>query len=365
MENTKKYILAICKDPGDANGVIPVARRLWRKRKVVLIASGKAETILRNRKIKYKKYAFADRVLKDYPRPLALVTGMSSKGGVGRDLIPLMRKKFGTSCPPIVALQDFWGSYLATDWKNERYRPDYIVVNDKIGAEVVTRVWKDFDKNRVKIFGYPNLDRFYGLNMKRIRQTARKKLNLTQKWPVVFFGGQLKYSVHALEELIAVLNRIGRPVYLIVRQHLRMKDDDAEELKDWKKALKKFKNGKLILTPQFIDSGLLIAVADVAVSMFSAVLVEAAALQKACVAISYKNYGLKRLKEITKGALLNFPLVAFKACAQASNRKQLESLVKEALSGRLEKKLKTGQKRHLKSDGKNAQRVADFVLSLI
>ncbi len=102
-------ILAVCKDPGGTNGVLPVVKVLRKDfgLDVRLIANGKAAELLANTNEDYEVLRSAEEITRRYPKPKLMFTSVCSRGGVGRDLVPSLR-----DVCPTVALHDFWGTRL-------------------------------------------------------------------------------------------------------------------------------------------------------------------------------------------------------------------------------------------------------------
>jgi hypothetical protein len=99
-------IMAVVKDPGGTNSVLRVVNELRQLGNTVeVIANGHALDRLPGMNVPFRTLEGALEVM---PLPDVYLTSMCSKGGVGRNLIPLMR----SANVPIVAIQDLWGAQL-------------------------------------------------------------------------------------------------------------------------------------------------------------------------------------------------------------------------------------------------------------
>ena len=145
------YGLAVCKNPGGTNGLLPVFQELRKDYKVKLLANGNAVTQLFNAREAFEFYPTVEEVLANYPNPDFLITSMcdSDDGGMGRELIPPLRGH----CPTF-GLQDYWEATLSVEWADPKYRPDYIFVNDRVGAEIVLKAWPYFTNSRILQTGF-------------------------------------------------------------------------------------------------------------------------------------------------------------------------------------------------------------------
>ncbi len=351
----------VCKDPGGLNGILPVLAELRRRGRVpTLVVNGAATELLAGKENFIAAESAQDLIAaRGFPR--VLVTSMCSNGGVGRDLIPLVRGRTRT-----VALQDFWGSRIA-EWNDERYRPEYIYVNDQIGKKILVRAWPDLAagtaNDRIRITGYPSLDKYAAYDADAAAYAARTMLGLTAGQPIVLYGGQVKRSGSVLAELVDVLNELRCDAHLVPRAHPRMHRDAPEEIPLWNAALERFTSGTVVADSSACDLQSLIAAATVVVAMFSTILVEAAVLRKQNISVLYPEVGMAQFKEETRGIMDEFPLVELGCSAKASSRGELARLLADALRGALDRT--DAQRRAFVLDGNNAARAADHISSLL
>lgn len=355
-----KPVVFVCKDPGGTNGVLPVYDTwVHGNKRAVLIANGKAVELLQLQQRAFRWYPSPEAVVADTREPAVLVTSMCSQGGIGRDLVPILRGK----CP-MVALQDFWGAALRASWEDAAFRPDYLVVNDKVGLDIARRAWPDVPSNRIAVLRYPALDRFAGVDADAVGARVRGELGITADESVVLFAGQLAHSGDVLAMVVDALNAFGQSVCLIPRAHPRLTNDAPEEVPRWKGAIARFRRGRCLVDTARWTTQEIIAAATVVVSMYSTVLVEAAAIRRPGIAV-FTPPVMERFRESSSGIMPEFPLVELGCCVKVVNQETLEAALRAALVGSLAQQLRPVQERAFVLDGKNAERIAAFVRSLV
>lgn len=347
----------VCKDPGGTNGILPVHRAWCRSGgRAALIANGTAVDLLLQRDIAFRWYPSPAAAHADIPHPAALVTCMSSRGGLGRDLIPLLRGRY-----PTIALQDLWDGQLWTDWADPVYRPDAIVVNDVIGVEIIERAWPEYHQERIAVLGYPALDRYATLDVAATSTAARARLGIAPDEHVVLAIGALASSGTFLAEVVAALNELRNAVCLLPRTHPRMVQDAPEEQVPWEHALHSFTCGRVIADSSACTTDECVAASSVVIGMFSTVLVEAATIRRACIAVLYPNVGMAAFQHASEGHLDEFVPVALGACAKATDRASLVAALIAARDGSLAAQLQPAQECAFPTDGLAAERVAAYI----
>src|SRR3989344_6060068 len=174
-------IWAVCKDPGGIANILPVVDALTAAGHTVrLFADGKAVDLLP----RLGRDFFARKSVEDFlhhffnERPDIFLASMCSGGGIGRDLVPHLR-----SVCPIIALQVTYGAYLLTDWSEFRFRPDFICINDEVGVRIVRQAWPYMPADKIKITGYPALDKYHGYNIADVVVKTRQTLQLESGKP--------------------------------------------------------------------------------------------------------------------------------------------------------------------------------------
>lgn len=352
---------AVVKDPGGIAGLLPVVWELEHMgQQVLLVANGKATELLCGKGHEYVVAEKAEDLLEKYELPRVLLTSMCSGGGTGRNLVPYLRDK-----SIIVAFQDIWGGQLLNDWSDPKYRPDFIVTNDEVGKRIVLEHWSDFGSEQVWTTGFPALDAYAGIDVAAVGCRARAALGLDEHTPLVFFAGQGYESAHALGEVACALDGLGLGAYLLPRPHPRTKDNFASEMVPWQQALARFKGQHVVdYFGQCTNLELIAAAAQsgVMVSMYSTMLVEAAALRGNAISVLYPDHGLRDMREYI-AALKQFPLVELGCAVVTANRAELGAALKQALQPNLG--LRRAQERYIRVDGQNAHRAADQLALLL
>lgn len=354
-------ILAVSRDTGGTNTVLPVSRLLRNEFDIQYLASGRAEVILGEAGEQFETIGDLDQIRQKYPKPQAIVTSMcfSGGGGPGRDLVPLYK-----GICPIIALQDLWGAQLLTTWKDPIYRPDFICINDQLGADIVLRAWPDFNPSRIEQTGFPALDKYSNYNSDQIALELRKKLAIPANIPIVTFGGQAEGSAETLAELISVLNELDRKVYLIPRSHPNMKSDYPHEVEPWAKALDSFRSGILLRDSSVFKTPEILALSSVIISMYSTMLLEASVLRKQNIAILYpEGKALPEFLHEMQGLMSEPPTVTLGCTSKASCRNELKKTLLEALEDN--PRIRQNQEKYIQLDGKNSLRTAEFIKKII
>lgn len=351
-------VWAVCKDPGGTKGILSVVKEIRSEGiGVLLITNGKATELLANQGIQFISYGSAEAVIAENQPPKVLITSMCSKGGVGRDLVPLLK----SMCIKTFALQDFWGGTLWGEWADSKYRPDFVCVNDRVGQEIVCKAWPEFPITRVEITGYPALDSYANYDCEAAKREICEILGLSEDKPIILFGGQGEYTGHALGEIVEVLNYLHGDVYFLPRPHPRTKDDFKSEMKLWQEALSKLRGGTLVVDFfNQVNPQSLVGAATAVISMYSTILVEAAVLRKQNISVLYPHEGMAQFLSAVRG-LREFPLVELGCSVKVENRHELTKAMYKAMIVSLTQGLKNNQEKHFKLDGKNAHRVMELV----
>jgi hypothetical protein len=213
------------------------------------------------------------------------------------------------------------------------------------------------------VTGFPYLDALKSFDVEAEGSTARRMLGLDPGVPLVLFAGQGLGTAAVLRELVEVLR--GRDCYLMPRPHPRTKDNFAADMQRWQETLADYR-GSLVVDwfTQCSPRQLIAAAAlnGVVVSMFSTMLVEAAALHVPAVSVLYPEQGAALMRQEIPG-LLEFPLVEAGSVAVARDRQSLKRVMSLALNRELP--LEGFQKKQFPLDGQNAHRAAQLILGLL
>lgn len=353
-------VWAVVKDPGGLRAVMPVVNWLRKQgHSVLVITNGKAKEML----AQGNDCVAVDKVdeVENYPLPKVMLTSMCSAGGVGRDLVPLLRgKKI-----PTVAIQDYWGARLYTDWPNLEHRPDHICVNDELGTQMVLQAWPEFDSARIQELGFAAFDHYAEYDQPAARKRAAQKLCLERNTaPVILYGGQLEKTGQTLAELVYTLEVLGNEVVLIARPHPRMRENAPDEAVTWNNAISQLDCGRVITDSSSCDPDEVVSVSDLVVTMFSTMLVDAAYLRKPSIAMLYPESGQEAYRISSGGNLSEPPPVVLGCSKKATCRQELFELLGTFTSfGGLG--IEHRQSEVFRSDGKSAERIGTFALSLI
>lgn len=359
-------IMLVVKDPGGTNNALPVVPALKRKgKKVLAVANGFAageRGLQATSEQVFLSAKSAEAVVEMFGVPKVLITSMCSEGGVGRDLVPLTRKAGGIA----VAMSDFPGARFLekATWADPKYRPDYVVVGSDGAKRITENMWPDVPRENILALGRPGLDVYANFDVAGASADVRKAFNMTEEKPVILAGGAGPHSAHMLTELVAALNELGRDCYLILRPHPRMAVNYAAEVGPWESAKEGFKSGTLIADSSvFKDVKPLIAAADCVIAMYSTILEEAGVLRKTNISVFYPDKAKVLWDQEMKGKIKRFPFVDLGCTAEATNRTELAAQLSLFFDGRLD--LRQAQEENLCADGRNAERVANFIVSLL
>lgn len=357
-------IIAACKDAGGTNGMLPVAHELRAMGHTVVFLAHRgspAEEIIRNAGENPLVFASAIGYLNTYGLPDVLVTDMSAKGGVGWDLALDMRQDARLS----FALQDVWGGGLLNEWADPRRRPSSIIVGDNIGAEAVKKAWPEYDRSHICVSGFPALDEYARSEGIFAEGERMKKEHGIAYVPSVFYAGST-FNGRGLKILTEAVQRTGRRVDLIVRPHQEMQKYEPDEALMWEDAKKRYEKlgaGYKVVEPRRREwsTPALIAAADVTVSVYSMVLLEAVMLRKPNITLWTPEVreAFMSAERGFGGLLTEFPPAAFNCTAEAKSVEELANLLALAFAG--EMNLSAAQALYYPADGRNSRRAAEFI----
>lgn len=376
------YGLAVCKNPGGTNGLLPVVKELRKDFKVRLLANGNAVTQLFNARESFEFYPTVIDVLENHLNPNFLITSMcdSDNGGIGRDLIPVFRGR----CP-IFGLQDYWGATLTVEWADPKYRPDYIFVNDKVGAEIVLKAWPDFTEDRIIQNGFPMMDQYANIGLvdqRQARNEINAKLGIDDETKIIFFPcGIMKGASQLLDEVLKAVEILIQTspqgkLRIIPRAHPRFHLIAPEEFQPWQEILGRFTQeySNLIVTDQNIvraDINWLLLAADVVISDYSTTLLQAGILGgraagKANISVCYLETVAEQFNKALGGLADEPPFVTLGCTLKADNLRDLANKLHLSLYDKeTVTRLFENQQKFLRADGQNARRVADFIKNIL
>lgn len=359
-------IWAVVKDPGGTNATVRVVNELRALGKEVkLFSNGKAAEILTERGMEHtanpSAVSILEAVFSEGKRPELILTSMCSQGGLGKYLVPLAwHHDIAT-----VAVQDFWGARLKTDYCDSQFWPDRIIVPDEVGRRLVLESWDDYGEENVCVSGWVAFDSLATFDCAAAGEKVRKRFGLVKPWPIVGFFGHPDGNAETAHEVVRALNENADPVYFFPRWHPRASTDDAADHERTKTEVLAFSSGERIETNSISSKELttddIVGASKVVVSIFSTTLVQAAHLGKEVVSVLYPQYGMRRWHEITK--LEGFPLTDLGCSALVGEYDGLRRTLRGAITDTLG--LGDAQRRLLPTDGRSARRAAAYVLDML
>ena len=364
-------IAEVTKDPGGMNVILGVHKlfpEMLPDKEVKIFSNGASVKLLTERGVKHTPVETAADVFRiadmfTATPPELLITDMSSDGGLGRLLVKSVAAR-------TIAIQDFWGARLNIEFKDELYWPDYILVPDAVGKELVLGSWKGYREEDVRITGWIAFDNLASMNQPALREKLRGRFELKENWPVVVFVGQIDGTAGTFEETVQALNLIGRPVYLLPRWHPRVQKDGPAEHEACLKLMGELRAGRIIDTNNVpyaeFPSDEIVAASDVVTGMFSTDLAKAAQLKKEVISVLYPELGLARFKSLTK--LEKFPLVELGCAVMAQNQDELKYYLRHAIDSESAfPGLDCGpdQEKHFPCDGMSAKRAMKEIISIL
>ena len=359
-------ILAVCKDPGGTNGILPVVAELRRRgHHVRIVANGWA--------------SHPDRVTFDFAveayavdalfqvlghEPIhAVLTSTCTKGGVGMILMDRMRDRRKKRAR--IALQDIWGGALCADyWSDRRFRPSHILSNDVAGTEIMQRAWPDFPRENIYEVGFPAMDHYATFDVASTRLRVREEREWSDDKPVVLFAGGGPSTGATLAAVVRCLNAVGTPVTLVVRPHPRMRTDYADEVAAWDEALAAFRTGTLITDgPRDVDDA--VAASDLVIADASTVQITASVMLVPSISVLYEDLGMRAYRQGQSRAVTEFPLVELGCAAKATNDERLQTLLTICFENGCDLGLHENQVRAFGNVGRAADRAADAVERIV
>lgn len=359
--------LTVVKDTGGLAAVLPVHEHLLKLGyDARLVASGVSRDALYLKGIAFEEAETPEDLLDRFGIPEVLITSMCTKGGLGRDLIPLLA---GRSTRIVV--QDQWG--VLTEWADEAFCPDYVVVNDYVGAQLVHEAWPELPTTHIKELGYASLDALHRFDQETAWATVRDRFSVPETSEVLSFFGQFHPTEQAAAEVVIAARSLPRKERtLLVGMHPRFDQGDVTLLEEGARirlALTHFP-GRVVYLPtspqERIPAEHVVAASDVVLSMFSTALTYAAALNKPAIAILYPGSPMKRrYDEERAGTDTELPLGTLGCVAVPNSPGDFERDLGDALRGALEPKLVTAQQTYLRTDGETAARIAEFIISVL
>lgn len=250
------------------------------------------------------------------------------------------------------------------EWRDPKFWPGAILVGDGVGAKAVRKAWPTFNPERIGVTGYPALDKYADSADVFAEAERMKTAHAVEFVPSVFYAGST-LGGRGLMMLVEAIEGTHRRVDLIVRQHPGMERNEPEEVPVWEEAVRRYTAhlGFKIAAPSCAEwsTASLIAAADVTVSAYSTVLLEAVMLRRPNITLWTPEIREAFMsKERGFGGVLDeFPPATLGCTAQAEHVRGLGGLLALSFAGGLD--LSGAQERCYPADGKNARRAAEFI----
>lgn len=357
-------IVAVTNDPGGSANVVPVVRELRRRGVMSHLFTtkggwfdGNSPSDLSLPVLTTDSDNIGDLI------PDILITSMDSNVGnvpngpnLGRDMAMLMPRG-----KVVVAITDGWDGAQVNPaiWAKRECRPDYIIVNDKTGAQMVLETNPWLGSDCVKILGWPALDALAGRDLANMHREARAKLGIPESEFVIIFCGQLQYTGEGLMKLVRAIDNQKKRVTLIARPHPRMGTDPVytKERERWDEALAFFRRnnlGEIKDSSHIKDGNEVLAAADLAVSLNSNMLRDATIMGIDCICIR---------DHIPTKDRTRFPLIELGCAFDTAGQASLSDLVEQAINERI--CIEEIRGKAFRLDGMNTKRVADFITTLL
>ncbi len=359
------------KDIGGANAILPVAMEFAGQYGVldpILYADGVSFDRFKNEYPLIWAACNPSRTL-GFMRPRVVVTTTCSPGGVVPMELVIAANEMWI---PVVVVQDYWGNHLKHEmWgdlgQSPEYLPDVICVQDDFARNLVLATWPHMPEHGVIVTGQPAYDRLKRIDCQNARYHLRQTLGLTEDWPVIHFSGQIWGMPEAVRATIDAFNLVGKPVYLVMRDHPRLFASNAplefrEIFAAYRDIPGELRQGKVVHSSSVMPGTPVDTGADVVVSMYSGALVEACYLRKDSVCVWVPETQAALATE-THDALSDFPPAALGACLRGTNADELAACFERIFSGDTVE-MRAAQEQHFVSDGQSARRVADVIRRL-
>ena len=357
-QNSKEFekrVFVISRDPGSANALAPVMAILNEKQKLSLtvMTDGRAQEIFQNQfrldDVTPKDMALgADRVVGS-PDAILLDPSQSEQG------VDLYTAATYREVPTVI-VEDYYTSsrrYLEALKERHLPNPTKICVIDDFAKTLIIRDFPELEDN-IMVTGQPAFDRFSTENTELIGAETRKELNIDQKEKfVVFFSG--RQNLDAVKYFIKELEKASFKFKFAYRLHPRDNTPPEEYEKIFSQS-----NIDVIQT-HHINSDRISAADDVVMTVSSTEGIHAIYRRKPTIHISDPKFAQLRKD------LVPAPPVQLGASVGVENLSDLASNIENLLNPESEVNvaLLEHMKKYYKSDGKNAERVADIVAEIV
>ncbi len=366
-------ILVICGDPGGANAIVPVIKKLYSLEKInaLVFTYRQASDIMLQNNISFSvldetitKSEIEDLLQKS--PPAIVVTGTSFNPiGVEIKFIHAARKlKI-----PTLAILDFWTNYslrFSDEHGKMKYIPDKIAVMDNVAFREM--IAEGFDPDTLVITGQPAFDTLavYKLNFNiETRQNIRHNFKIDENELFVVFVSQPLSSVYGedesnsqflgytektvIKDLVDALDKISqdceKKITLIIRPHPRESSYEYQKITS---------NVIRIIVSNDSNPRYLVMSSDLVIGMNTELLVEACYL--GCIVVSLQP-GL-RFKDVlpTNNEGYSVPVYSKEKIIDTIRMTLIDSDIRSEMKNKVD---------HFKQDGHAADRVVGTIIQMM
>jgi hypothetical protein len=347
-------ILVASRDPGSANALIPVVRKLGEDQmKIDIITDGRALDIFKSN-FQTKDLTPKDSVLeadKVIGTPDVILTDTSANKGI---------EGYATSTfkeVPLVLLEDYYGSsveYLQASKERYGRLPNKICVMDEEAAKVVIKSFPEL-VDRIEITGQPAFDSLATEETEVIQKQVKEKLNLKQEDKLVVLMSTNDVTVDQIEKTLSHYESV-HGIFLAFRKHPR----DNTSYEEYYSLFSRI--GINYVDVEDFSSDEIGAAADLVITTWSTEGLKGIYRRKPTIHLCDAS-----ILDVPPGLEVPFPLVKLGASEGVSDMNDLTQTISLLLDKNSEasQKLRQNMERYYPADGKNAERVVGVVKDVI
>lgn len=365
LSEGEKHVLVLSRDPGSASALLPVLKLLKGKVGMSALIDGRAQEAFKKVFPEAQESSPKSLLALTDERPDIILTDSStSERGIETNVASIFA---GT---PAILIEDYYGAssgYLDRLKEIQKNSPEvvmplHICVMDEGAREILSRLHPEISE-RIVVTGQPAFDKFATEDTAAIRERVREELALHPEDALIAWLGILD-QLHDIERAAPYLAETARAhspglMYVVYRKHPR----DNTPSDAYKGAL------AVVPTPEAAFAGTngyniptsdISAAADIVITSSPTSGLEAAMRR---IPVVYVNDAMEKKLQITTG---NVPALLGAAVAIASLDElpaALEALLQK--DSERAKQVRDAMERHYRADGKNAERVADVLMSVL
>lgn len=346
----KKKLLVATRDPGSGNALVPVLKKLEDDAQIEIdvLTDGRAEEIIQNNfkteDITSQKSALA--VSDVIGNPKAILIDSSAEMGIES----FMASTFPEV--PKVLVGDWYSDVipLLIRLKEKGFPfPEKICVMDNGARETILRKFPELE-DRIEITGQPAFDRIANEDTQHIAAEVKNRLGLKPTDKLVTFMSTMD-EPEKIRQMAEALSRFSSDFYFVFRRHPR----DNVSYETYKRILTDV--GVRVIDTQEFSTNDIGAASDVILTTWSTEGLYGLYRRKPTINIIDHNF------KIEDGLELPLPPVKFGASVGIDTVSKLADVMPDILnpSSHLNQKLKIAMEKYYRTDGKNAERVANVV----